>query len=125
VASFRSTLDEVREASLILIVADVSHPSAGDQFRVVADTLDEIGALNVPTVVALNKSDCAKRYDIPADLLAPYPDRIAVSALRGDGLDPLKALMAMRLPPPPVRAPAPGWRNWPPRTDAPAPADEP
>lgn len=113
IASFRSTLDEVKESSLALIVADASHPAVGDQLRVVIDTLAEIGAQGVPAILVLNKSDTPRRCAIPADLLSAYPDRVAVSALNGEGLDALTALVAERLPPPPVRRPAPGWRDWP------------
>jgi hypothetical protein len=38
---------------------------------------------------------------------------VEISALREQGLDELKALIAARLPPPPVRRPAPNWRDWP------------
>ena len=113
VASFRSTLDEVNESSLMLIVVDVSHPSVADHFRVVIETLEDIGAVTVPAIVVLNKSDCPARYPIPPEMLAPCPDRVEISALREQGLDELKALIAARLPPPPVRRPAPNWRDWP------------
>lgn len=57
VESFKSTLDEVREADILLHVVDVSHPGFEDQINVVNKTLQEIGAQNIPTYVVFNKVD--------------------------------------------------------------------
>ena len=57
VESFKSTLDEVREADILLHVVDVSHPGFEDQINVVNKTLQEIGAQNIPTYVVFNKID--------------------------------------------------------------------
>lgn len=57
VESFKSTLDEVREADILLHVVDVSHPGFEDQINVVNSTLQEIGAQNIPTYVVFNKVD--------------------------------------------------------------------
>ena len=57
VESFKSTLDEVREADILLHVVDVSHPGFEDQINVVNNTLQEIGARNIPTYVVFNKVD--------------------------------------------------------------------
>lgn len=57
VESFKSTLDEVREADILLHVVDVSHPGLEDQINVVNNTLQEIGARNIPTYVVFNKVD--------------------------------------------------------------------
>jgi len=55
--SFKSTLDEVREASLLIHVVDVSHAFHGAQIEVVSKTLTEIGAGNIPVILVLNKID--------------------------------------------------------------------
>jgi GTPase len=57
VESFKSTLDEVREADILLHVVDISHPNFEEQIKVVKQTLEEIGAGNKPTFVIFNKID--------------------------------------------------------------------
>jgi GTP-binding protein HflX len=57
IESFKSTLDEVREADILIHVADISHPSFEEQIEVVNKTLEEIDALNKPTLLVLNKVD--------------------------------------------------------------------
>lgn len=57
VESFKSTLDEVREADLLVHVVDISHPDFEDQVSVVNQTLAEIGAGNKPTILLFNKID--------------------------------------------------------------------
>lgn len=60
IESFKSTLDEVREADLLLHVVDVSHPYHESQIEVVHKTLQEIGAGEVPVILVLNKIDKAE-----------------------------------------------------------------
>ncbi len=57
VESFKSTLDEVREADLLIHVVDLSHPNFEDHFNTVNATLTEIGCLEKPTIVVFNKLD--------------------------------------------------------------------
>ncbi|HNX84543.1 MAG TPA: GTPase HflX [Bacteroidales bacterium] len=57
VESFKSTLDEVREADLLLHVTDISHPGFEEQLAVVNATLRELGSLNKPTILVFNKTD--------------------------------------------------------------------
>lgn len=57
VESFKSTLDEVREADVLLHVVDISHPQYEDQLNVVNKTLDELGAGNKPVITIFNKMD--------------------------------------------------------------------
>lgn len=57
---FKSTLDEVREADILIHVADLSHPSYEDHISVVNQTIAEIGAGNKPTILVLNKIDAYK-----------------------------------------------------------------
>jgi GTP-binding protein HflX len=65
VESFKSTLDEVREADILMHVVDISHPNFEEHIKVVRETLDEIGAKNKPTFLVFNKID-AYKY-IPQD----------------------------------------------------------
>lgn len=60
VESFKSTLDEVREADLLLHVVDISHPNFEDHIKVVKDTLREIGAGDKPVLMVMNKIDLYK-----------------------------------------------------------------
>ncbi len=62
IEAFKSTLDEVREADILVHVVDISHPDFEDQMRVVEKTLSEIGAANKPVYVVFNKID-AYRYE--------------------------------------------------------------
>ncbi len=57
IESFKSTLDEVREADILLHVADIAHPFHDNHIEVVNKTLAEIGAGNIPTILVLNKID--------------------------------------------------------------------
>ena len=57
IESFKSTLDEVREADILLHVVDISHPTFEEQLAVVNDTLVEIGAADKPTILVFNKID--------------------------------------------------------------------
>jgi GTP-binding protein HflX len=57
VESFKSTLDEVREADILLHVVDISHPSFEDQINTVNQTLQEIGAADKTTIMVFNKID--------------------------------------------------------------------
>lgn len=57
IESFKSTLDEVREADILLHVVDIAHPSFEEHVRVVESTLDELGAGNKPTITIFNKID--------------------------------------------------------------------
>jgi GTP-binding protein HflX len=93
VAAFRATLEEITEADVLLHVVDASHPNALEQIRAVEVTLvDELGITDTPALVVLNK------IDLPTDpedrevfdkLRADYPEALAVSALRGDGMGEL------------------------------------
>ncbi|MBK8773562.1 MAG: GTPase HflX [Chitinophagaceae bacterium] len=57
VESFKSTLDEVREADILLHIVDISHPQYEDQYRIVNETLGELNSLEKPTITIFNKMD--------------------------------------------------------------------
>jgi GTPase len=79
VASFRSTLDEAREASLLLFVADASDPAFRSHLEVTRSVLGEIGAGDAPSRLLLNKVDRLPPAAREA-LAAEYPDAILLSA---------------------------------------------
>jgi GTP-binding protein HflX len=68
IESFKSTLDEVREADLLLHVVDSAHPFHDNQIEVVKKTLVDIEAGNIPTILVLNKIDKLQNEDGPVDL---------------------------------------------------------
>ncbi len=108
IASFQSTLEEVREADLLLHVAEASHPYVEEHGVVVDETLREIGAQDVPALLVFNKADLPEARAAVPVLLAKHPDAIAVSATGGTGLDALKARVSERLPAEIRRRPATG-----------------
>ena len=70
--SFKSTLDEVREADLLIHVLDISHPNFEDHFNVVNETLNEIDKTEKPTIILFNKIDAyqaPKNDDLMEDLV--------------------------------------------------------
>lgn len=79
VASFRSTLDEALEASLLLFVADASDPTFRSQLEVTRSVLEEIGATGIPSKLILNKTDRLTEGDRAA-LEAEFPGAIFLSA---------------------------------------------
>ena len=89
VAAFRATLEEIAEADLLLHVVDVTHPQAMAHVESVHKTLREISADQIPTLPVLNKID---RFDDPSQALQKmdsFPDAVAISALKGDGIEGL------------------------------------
>jgi GTP-binding protein HflX len=71
VDSFKSTLDEVREADLLLHVVDISHPDFEEQIRVVDNTLKELGCSDKPSMIVFNKIDNYSWVEKEADDLTP------------------------------------------------------
>ncbi len=71
VDSFKSTLDEVREADLLVHVVDISHPDFEDQIQVVEKTLSELGCAETPTMMVFNKIDAYTWVEKEADDLTP------------------------------------------------------
>ena len=96
VESFRSTLEEVVDANLLLHVVDAGSPDAEYQIDAVRTVLDEIGAGGVPELLVLNKSDTASPGDVKG-LLASHPQAIVVSAVTGAGVPVLLDTVAARL----------------------------
>jgi GTP-binding protein HflX len=84
VEAFKSTLDEVREADLLLHVVDGAHPQAFEQIAAVQEVLGEIGAADRP----------AMDVDVREQLLSRYPHAVVCSALTGEGLDTLRERVA-------------------------------
>ncbi|MFO7936826.1 MAG: GTPase HflX [Kiritimatiellia bacterium] len=90
IASFKSTLDVAVQADLLLIVVDASYPHVQDHLKVCYETLEEIGAHNVPSILILNKCDKSSSGISSLHVTEKYPQAIPVSAKTGYGLDLLK-----------------------------------
>ena len=93
VASFKSTLDEVVEADVILHVVDVSHPAFIEQIDVVMTTLKDIGAEGKTVVSVFNKIDALDDTAGLAALRERYPNPVFISAARGINLGELLAVL--------------------------------
>jgi GTPase len=97
VAAFRATLEEIREASALIHVLDVTHPMVAEQAATVQNVLEELGADDVPTIAALNKIDRLDGRAIPDELAAQLASSkaiIPISAHTGAGLDELLVSVA-------------------------------
>ena len=108
VESFKSTLDEVREADILLHVVDISHPNYEEQIEVVDSTLRELGGGDIPTILVFNKTDAYSYIKKDEDDLTPstrenlsledhvkdwtrsHPESLFISALRKSNIDELK-----------------------------------
>jgi GTP-binding protein HflX len=87
VSSFKSTLDEALEASLLVHVVDAADPAFERQMAVTAEVLEEIGAGQVPRLVVFNKMDRVES----GDRLARWPESLAMSARRPEDVARLRA----------------------------------
>ena len=89
VEAFKATLEDVREADLLLHVADASHPEVLEQIEAVERTLYEIGAHRKPALLVLNKADLVDDARRILRLVGERRDAVVVSALERRGLDEL------------------------------------
>jgi GTP-binding protein HflX len=97
VEAFRSTLEEVADADLILHVVDGSHPDPESQLSAVREVLAELGAADIPEIVVVNKADAADA-DTLARLAARERQGVVVSARTGAGMGDLLAAIERDLP---------------------------
>jgi GTPase len=101
VEAFRSTLEEVGQADLVLHVVDGAHADPEEQVRAVREVLAEVGAHGVPELLVVNKTDAADEGTL-LRLKRLWPDAVLVSARTGAGLDVLRETVEARLPRPAV-----------------------
>nr|WP_245354425.1 GTPase HflX [Brachybacterium sacelli] len=101
VEAFRSTLEEVGDADLLLHVVDASHPDPEGQILAVRTVLGELEGFDVPEIVVLNKADLAEPETL-ARLRSQVGESAVVSARTGMGVEELRELIAERLPRPAV-----------------------
>jgi GTP-binding protein HflX len=91
VAAFRATLEEIREADLLLHVVDITHPNFRAQAQAVQQTLDELEVGDLPVVTALNKIDLLSDPRVALDWVDDFERAVPVSAATGEGLPSLLA----------------------------------
>ena len=91
VASFRSTLKEVLEANLVLMVLDASSSIMVEQLETIRDVLSELGAGHMPEISVLNKIDLITDKNMVKKLQRQFPDAVAVSALQHLRLNELRS----------------------------------
>jgi len=101
VEAFRSTLEEVTLAELVVHVADASSRDLADQIDAVRGVLEDIGAGSIPEVLVLNKIDALGGSE-RARAARRYPGSVPVSALTGEGIEGLLEVLEATLPHPPV-----------------------
>jgi len=118
VESFKSTLDEVREADLLVHVVDISHPDFEEQIRVVEETLNELGCADKPAMLVFNKIDAYTWVEKEEDDLTPetkenmslddlkktwmgklgiYLECLFISAKQKDNIDAMRDTLYMRV----------------------------
>lgn len=90
VASFKSTLEEITEADLLLHIADVSSRVFEHEIKIVQDTLHDLGCSTKPTLMVFNKIDRLADRGILHDVTKEFPNSVFISATRGINLAGLK-----------------------------------
>ena len=99
--AFKSTLEEVSGADLIVHVVDGSHPDPFEQIRAVREVITEIGGADIPEIIAINKVDAADP-DVVMEILRREKNSFAFSARTGFGIDGLIRAIEKSLPHPNV-----------------------
>jgi len=101
VEAFRSTLEEVADADLIVHVVDAAHPDPAGQIATVRDVIGEVGARDIPELVVFNKADLVTPEERLV-LRGLHPDAVFASARTGEGVPEVLAAIARLLPDPSV-----------------------
>lgn len=97
IASFVATLEEAKNADLLLHVVDASHPMAECQIEAVETVLDQIGCKQTATILVLNKCDAADDLAAFNVLAAKHPNAVVISALTGEGLGNLARKVGLEM----------------------------
>ena len=99
VEAFRSPLEEVADADVILHVVDASHPDPEGQIRAVREVIADLDARRIPEIIVLNKADAADPF-ILERMRQRESNHVIVSARTGEGIDELKQKIADTIPRP-------------------------
>lgn len=101
VEAFRSTLEEVADADILVHVVDASHPDPAGQLQTVRDVMGDVGARELPEIVVFNKADLISE-DERLVLVGLEPHARFVSSRSGEGIEELRAAIDEALPKPAV-----------------------
>jgi GTP-binding protein HflX len=101
VDAFKSTLEEVSGADVIVHVVDGSHADPFEQIRAVRTVINEIGAQEVPEIIAINKADVADQ-EVLMEILRKEPNSYAISVKTGFGIEALIHAIEKTLPRPKI-----------------------
>ncbi len=97
IASFKATLEEARQAHLLLHVADASQPAVHDQIGSAYRVLEEIGIEAKDTLLVVNKVDAVPNRALVEGLLKRHPNAVAISARTGEGMSRLATAVSEAL----------------------------
>ena len=101
VDAFKSTLEEVSGADLIVHIVDGAHADPKGQIKAVREVIREIGGEKIPEIIAINKADIADP-EVMMNLLREEPDAYAISVHTGRGIDQLVRAIEISLPRPKI-----------------------
>lgn len=90
VASFKSTLDEVRDADLLIHVVDISHPEYKDQLQTTDDLLIQMGMDEIEVILVFNKIDSIEDIEILEKAHEKFPSAVSISCKKNEGIDVLR-----------------------------------
>jgi len=90
VASFKSTLDEVRDADLLIHVVDISHPEYKNQLQTTDDLLIQMGMDEIEVILVFNKIDSIEDIEILEQAHEKFPSAISISCKKNEGIDVLR-----------------------------------
>ena len=94
IEAFKATLEDVREADLLIHVLDLSHPLRYSYHKSVQDVLRELGCIDKPVIIALNKIDKLNDLSWLERYKMDFPDSVAISALKKENLEGLISLVS-------------------------------
>lgn len=98
IEAFKATLEEVAEADLLLHVLDISHPNFRNLYQAVNAVLEELKALDKPTVMVLNKTDQLQDASRLKEFQRITPHAVGISAFKGEGISELLLMVEAMLP---------------------------
>ena len=90
VASFKSTLDEVRDADLLIHVVDISHPEYKNQLQTTDDLLIQMGMDEIEVILVFNKIDSIEDIEILEEAHEKFPSAVSISCKKNEGIDVLR-----------------------------------
>ena len=90
VASFKSTLDEVRDADLLIHVVDISHPEYKNQLQTTDDLLIQMGMDEIEVILVFNKIDSIEDIEILERAHEDFPTAVSISCKKNEGIDVLR-----------------------------------